>query len=178
MKRWLPLSILLTLLSTPGFSCAAQNLRLKPKLNYAHNKRQGPLITGDDMFKGAVPGKPNYVIFYEEFCYNAKRMAQRTVDLYNKYKGRVNFVVIDFQYGWSDDQNKLVEKYFHRNIPQITILDSNLKPVFDYTGETPEETLDGWIQYALRVSNRKPGAPVYQASDKTAPTPAAKTRNR
>ncbi|HUY14827.1 MAG TPA: thioredoxin domain-containing protein [Terriglobia bacterium] len=178
MIRWLRYIAVIALVLFPALAWPAQNLRLKSRLNYAHNKHQGPLITGDNMLQGAVPGMPNYVIFYEEFCYNAKRMAQRTVDLYNKYKGRVNFVVIDFQYGWSDDQNKLVEKYFHRNIPQVTILDSNLKPVFDYTGEAPEDTLDGWIQYALRVSNPKPGPQVYQASSRPASPPSQKRPDR
>ncbi|MGH9432876.1 MAG: hypothetical protein ACRD3T_15165 [Terriglobia bacterium] len=177
MKRsaWCGALILVALLA-PALAWPAQNLRLSPRLNYAHNKRQGPLITGTDMFQGAVAGMPNYIIFYEQFCYNAKRMAQRTVTLYSKYKGRVNFVVVDFQYGWSNDQNKLVEKYFHRNIPQVTILDSNLKPVFDYTGEAPEDVLDGWIQYALRASAQnhqalqasgEPGHAASPASDKS-----------
>ncbi|GEM_PF-2735359 len=178
MNRLTRYGAVIAFLLTPALLWPAQNLRLKPQLNYAHNKHQGPLITGDDMFQGAVPGKPNYIIFYEEFCYNAKRMAQRTVDLYNKYKGQVNFVIIDFQYGWSDDQNKLVAKYFHRNIPQVTILDSNLKPVFDYTGEAPEDTLDGWIQYALRASNPKQGHRVYQASTHPATPSSEKSSDR
>jgi thioredoxin-like negative regulator of GroEL len=170
--------IIVALLVPASQSWPAQNLRLRPNLNYAHNKRQGPLITGTDMFQGAVRGMPNYVIFYEEFCFNAKRMARSTVDLYNKYHGRVNFVIIDFQYGWSKDQNKLVEKYFHRDIPQVTILDSNLKPVFDYTGEIPESTLNGWIKYSLRVSARNQQSLAASGGGNQPATATGKDRNR
>jgi hypothetical protein len=44
---------------------------------------------------GTESGKPNYVIIYGEGCFNSKRQAQRTVELHNKYRSRVHFVVID-----------------------------------------------------------------------------------
>ena len=72
---------------------AADHLKLNPNLDYTSDSQDGPLITGDHMESGAVSGKPTYVIMYGEACYNSKRQARRTVSLYEKYKGRVQFVV-------------------------------------------------------------------------------------
>ena len=151
-------------LSVPAILAAAENLRLNPGLNYHRNNHQGPLLTGDNMLDGAKPGVVNYVIFYGEFCYNAKRMAKRTVDLYNKYHNQVHFVVIDFEAGWSDDQNKLVRQYFQKDIPQITILDKSGHAVFNYTGETPKWVLAGWLDAALR--SRGPGETLHAEATK------------
>ncbi len=42
-----------------------------------------------------VPGNTAYVIMYGEGCHNTTSQTRRTVDLFGKYKGRVQFVVID-----------------------------------------------------------------------------------
>jgi hypothetical protein len=43
-----------------------ENLRINPKLNYSSDSQDGPLITGTDMDKGAVAGKPNYIVMFGE----------------------------------------------------------------------------------------------------------------
>lgn len=142
------------LLIAPVIILGADHLRLNPKLNYQKNNHQGALIFGDHMEEGTKPGMVNYIVFYAEFCYNAKRQARTTVDLYNKYHKRVHFVIVDFEYGWSWVQNKLVMKYFAHNIPQIVILDSKGRPVFNYIGQTPESTLESWLNAALDYPER------------------------
>lgn len=152
LKRWLaPLLFLLFL--APALTLGADNLVLNPHLNYHKNNHQGPLITGDNMLGTVKPGMVNYIIFYAEFCYNAKRQARTTVNLYHEYRNRVHFVVIDFEYGWSAAQNKLVEKYFVTDIPQIVILDSTGRPVFNYIGQTPQPLLEKWLNAALEYPN-------------------------
>lgn len=146
-------------LALPLFAAGAENLVLNPHLNYKRNNHQGPLITGDNMMESVKPGVPNFIVFYAEFCYNAKRQARTTVDLYNKYKNRVHFVIIDFEYGWSAAQNKLVQKYFASNIPQIVILDAKGRPVFNYIGQTPESTLEGWLNATLQYPQLLAAAP-------------------
>ncbi|MGH9401504.1 MAG: hypothetical protein ACRD2P_05285 [Terriglobia bacterium] len=136
----------------PSFLMAAENLVLNPHLNYKKNGMQGALITGDNMMESLKPGVPNFIVFYAEFCYNAKLQARTTVDLYNEYKGRVHFVVIDFNYGWSGEQNKLVQKYFAGNIPQIVILDRTGRPVFNYIGQTGTAMLEKWLNASLEYS--------------------------
>ena len=74
---------------------AAENLRLNSRLDYSSDSLDGPLITGDHMQGGALAGKVNYVIIYGEGCFNSKRQAQRTVSLYQRYKDRMNSVIVD-----------------------------------------------------------------------------------
>src|SRR5579863_9613590 len=112
MLRYRLITAFMSVLFLPVFIMGADNLVLNPRLNYERNNYQGPLIQGDNMLESVKPGMVNYIVFYAEYCYNAKRQARTTVNLYNQYKDRVHFVVIDFNYGWSADQNKLVKKYF------------------------------------------------------------------
>jgi len=141
------------LLAAPCGLKGAENLSIKPGLDYSdHNKKQGPLITGDHMDDGLVEGMPNYIFFYMEKCYNAKRQALITVHMYEKYKGRVHFVVVNLDKPMSQTQKTLKQKYCAEVVPHETILDKKGSVVFDYTGETDQPTLDGWIDYALRVS--------------------------
>lgn len=74
---------------------AADNLQLNQRLDYSSDSADGPLITGDHFDAGAQAGLPNYVIIYGEGCFNSKRQAKRTVELYAKYEARVNFVIVD-----------------------------------------------------------------------------------
>jgi len=82
------------LLTTPSVF-AIDNLKLNQHLNYGSDSLDGPLIAGTDAQSGFVSGKINYVIMYGEGCFNSKRQARRTVELYNKYRSQVHFVVID-----------------------------------------------------------------------------------
>lgn len=142
-----PAAILALALASP--LNAASNLVLNPHLDYKKNNHQGPLITGDNMLDSIKPGVPNYIVFYAEYCYNAKRQARTTVEIYHEYHKRVHFVVIDFEYGWSAEQNKLVWKYFAGKIPQLVILDATGKPVFNYIGQTPPDIVRKWLDAAI-----------------------------
>lgn len=55
-----------SILALPVLGHAGENLRINPKLNYSSDSQDGPLITGTDMDKGAVAGKPNYIIMFGE----------------------------------------------------------------------------------------------------------------
>src|SRR6266704_845546 len=87
---------------------AAENLKLNQQLDYTSDSQDGPLISGDRLEDGAISGKPAYAIFYGEGCFNSKRQARRTVELYEKYKGRVQFVVVDLDRPRSPAQEELV----------------------------------------------------------------------
>ena len=88
---------------------AAEDLQLNAHLNYGSNRPDGQLITGSGMEGGLVAGKANYVIIYAERSFNCKRQARRTVRLYEKYRGRVNFVVIDLDRKRSPEQRDIVQ---------------------------------------------------------------------
>lgn len=129
---------------------SAEDLHVNPRLNYSSDSQDGPLITGSDMQAGAVSGKPNYIIIYGEGCFNSKRQARRTVSLYQKYRGRVNFVVIDLNKERSSEQQELLKKYYKGYIPHIVLLDQRQSPLYDNSGEVEEARIASLLDSALR----------------------------
>ena len=125
----------IVLLSLSSQVFGIDNLKLNSKLDYSSDSLDGPLITGDDAQSGFVPGKTNYVIIYGEGCFNSKRQARRTVELYNQYRDQVHFVVVDLDEKRSPDQQKLVKEYYQGSIPHVLILDANGKPLYNSAGE-------------------------------------------
>jgi hypothetical protein len=131
-------------------SLAADNLRLNQHLDYSSDSHDGALITGDRMQDGTVAGRPNYVIIYGEGCYNSKRQARRTVSLYEKYKGRVNFVVIDLDQKHSPEQDELQRKYYRGYIPHVVVLDAKGAPAYNQSGEVDEAVISALLDKLLR----------------------------
>ena len=131
-------------------SVAADNLQLNKHLDYQSDSEDGPLIVGDNMSAGIVVGETNYIITYGEGCFNSKRQARRTVELYNAYKSRVNFVVIDLDQRRSADQQVLVRKYYQGYIPQVTVLDRHGNVIYDRPGEIKTQSLEEILDKALR----------------------------
>jgi hypothetical protein len=129
---------------------AGDDLKLNSKLDYTSDSQDGPLIIGNNMDAGAVPGKPAYVIMYGEACYNSKRQARRTVDLYDKYKGRVQFVVIDLDQPLSAAQQSLQKQYYRGYIPHVVVLDAAGAALYNSSGEVDESIISGMLDKALR----------------------------
>jgi hypothetical protein len=75
------------------------------------------------------------VIIYGEGFFNSKRQAQRTVDLYNKYRERVHFVVVDLDLRRSPAQQELVKRYYNGYIPHVVVLDADGQALYDADGE-------------------------------------------
>jgi hypothetical protein len=96
-----------------------------------------------------VPGKPNYVIIYGEGCFNSKRQARRTVELYNKYHAQVHFVVIDLDAERSPEQQYLVKQYYKGYIPHVLVLDDRGKAIYNESGEVEFGTIQGFLQQSL-----------------------------
>ena len=136
---------------------AIDNLKLNSRLDYSSDSLDGPLITGDDAQAGFVPGKTNYVIIYGEGCFNSKRQARRTVELYNKYRDQVHFVVVDLDEKRSPEQQKLVKSYYEGSIPHVVILDVNGKPLYNEAGEVDSEHISSIFEqsFALAVGGTK-----------------------
>jgi len=147
MRRFCLVSAIL-LISISGFG--ADNLRLNQGLDYSSDSLDGPLITGDHMQDGAVQGKPNYVIIYGEGCYNSKRQARRTVSLWDKYRGRVNFVIVDLDRYQSRAQQELAKKYYHGSIPHVVVLDKMGRAVYDSSGEVEESRISSLFDKLLQ----------------------------
>lgn len=148
MKRIaLHVALLLTVSSSMLF--AIDNLKLNSKLDYTSDSLDGPLITGDDGQSGFVPGKPNYVIIYGEGCFNSKRQAQRTVELYNKYRAQVHFVVIDLDIQRSPEQQTLVKQYYNGYIPHVLVLGPRGEVLYNQSGEVDSKIIENAFKESL-----------------------------
>ena len=141
--------LLWLLLLSASAAFAIDNLKLNPHLDYGGDSLDGPLITGSDVQSGFVPGKPNYVIIYGEGCFNSKRQAQRTVELYNKYRSRVHFVVIDLDIQRSPEQQKLVKQYYKGYIPHVLVLDTHGEALYNQPGEVDSEPIENTFEKAI-----------------------------
>jgi hypothetical protein len=135
VRIYLAAAMFLFLLLAVSPSEAGENLEINPKLDYSSDSIDGPLITGDHMDAGAAQDRVNYVLMYGEGCYNSKRQARRTVALYDKYRGRVNFVIVDLDKPLSSSQSELVKSHYTGSIPHVTVLDKTGKAVYDTAGE-------------------------------------------
>ena len=147
MKLWGRIVLFAIVLALPVFG--AENLKLNQHLDYSSDSQDGPLITGDRLDDGAAAGKPTYVIIYGEGCFNSKRQARRTVGLYEKYRGKVQFVVVDLDRKRSAAQDELVKKFYTGSIPHVVVLDRGGKAVYDEAGEVDEEKISNLLDHAL-----------------------------
>ena len=148
MIRFFITVLALTALAASAF--AGENLRLNPKLDYTSDSQDGPLITGDCRDAGFITCKPAYVIIYGEGCSNSKRQARRTVGLYQIYKGRVQFVVIDIDHRLSREQKELKKKYFRGYIPHVVILDASGSALYNRSGEVDGAVISRLLENTLR----------------------------
>lgn len=128
---------------------AIENLKLNLHLDYNSDSLDGPLITGDDAQSGFVPGRPNYVIIYGEGCFNSKRQARRTVELYGKYRSAIHFVAIDLDVALSADQQKLVKEYYRGYIPHVLVLDAHGQPLYNQSGEVDSSRIESLFKNVL-----------------------------
>src|SRR5713226_6597241 len=149
MNRKIGMLAAIGILALVAGAQAGENLRLNSHLDYPSDSQEGPLITGDHMNKGAVPGKPNYVIIYGEGCFNSKRQARRTVELYNKYRSQVHFVVVDLDIQRSPEQQKLVKQYYKGYIPHVLVLDAHGEPLYNQSGEVESRVVEEIFQKSL-----------------------------
>lgn len=123
-------------------SFAATGLKLNPSLDYTSDSNDGPLITGEGLSDGSVRrGTPAYIIFYHRECYNSKRQARRTVELYEKYTGRVDFIIVDLDTELSKEQEGLRSRFYRNYIPHVTVIDAVGKAVYDKSGEVGSDKI-------------------------------------
>lgn len=144
------LSAVLFLVLSAEAAFAGDDLKLNPKLNYNSDSEDGALITGVNMDAGFVKGKPAYIILYGEGCFNSKRQARRTVELYDKYKGQVQFVVIDLDRKLPSAQEVLKKKFYAGYIPHVVVLDSAGTSIYNSSGEVEDSVISSLLDKVLR----------------------------
>ena len=149
MKNFVLFALFSTMLSITLPAHAAENLKLNKHLDYTSDSHDGMLIDGDRLEDGPVTGKPTYAIFYGEACFNSKRQARRTVDLYDKYRGKVQFVVVDLDRPQSAAQQELVKKYYKGYIPHVVVLDRDGKAAYNSSGEVDSGDISKVLEKAL-----------------------------
>lgn len=71
------------------------------------------------------------------------------MSLYEKYKGRVQFVVVDLDSYLSHSQQKLRKKYYRGSIPDVVVLDSSGIAVYDHAGEVDEAVISSLLDKTL-----------------------------
>jgi hypothetical protein len=148
MTKWCLLFAVAMAITLP--SRAADNLKLNKHLDYSSDSQDGPLITGDHLEDGAATGKPTYLIIYGEGCFNSKRQARRTVELYEKYKDRVQFVVVDMDRQRSGAQGDLVKRFYKGYIPHVTVLNRDGKIAYNASGEVEEGEISKVLDKTLK----------------------------
>lgn len=148
MSKVLTVLALALVVATNAF--AADNLRLNQGLDYSSDSMDGPLITGDHFDAGAQAGRPNYIIIYGEGCFNSKRQAKRTVELYEKYKDRVAFVIIDLDMRRSEAQQNLLKMYYQGSIPHVVLLDKSGHAIYNSAGEVESHQISARLDEALQ----------------------------
>jgi hypothetical protein len=107
------------------------------------------LITGGDMDADVVFGKPAYVILHPEACFNSKRQARRTVRLYGRYRGRVQFVIVDLDHRPFPAQKEVKKKHFP-GIPHVVGLDTPGSALCNRSGELDDAVISNLLDEALR----------------------------
>jgi len=161
MKRVVLQLFLLSALAAQ-LSFGIDNLKLNPKLDFQSDSLDGPLITGDDSQSGFLAGKTNYVIIYGEGCFNSKRQARRTVDLYNKYRDRVHFVVVDLDIRRSPAQQQLIKRYYKGYIPHVVVLNGRGEALYDSDGEVESRVIEGIFNRSSEVGQIKSSSSMDQ----------------
>jgi hypothetical protein len=142
------LVVLLALAIAPAY--AAENLKLNEHLDYSSDSQDGPLITGDHLEDGLANDRPSYLIIYGEGCFNSKRQARRTVELYEKYKGKVQFVVVDMDKPRSAAQEDIVKRFYKGYIPQVAVLNRGGRIAYNASGEVEEGEISKVLDKALK----------------------------
>jgi hypothetical protein len=149
MKKYFALLTLFLSLNAAQKLFAIDHLKLNTKLDYTSDSLEGALVTGSDAKSGFVPGKINYVIIYGEGCFNSKKQARRTVELYNKYRSPMHFVVVDLDAERSPEQQQLVKEYYKGYIPHVLVLDAQGTPLYDQSGEVESQFIEDILQKTL-----------------------------
>jgi hypothetical protein len=152
LSVFLPLVFFLVHLSAH----AAADLKLNPYLDYTSDSEDGPLITGDNTTDGTVhTGKPAYVIFTIHQCFNSKNQARRTVDLYQKYAGKVDFITVDLDVPLSKEQKELKDRFYRNYIPHVVVIDGDGNVLYNRSGEIGTDALSILLDKALKDSRTK-----------------------
>jgi hypothetical protein len=72
------------------------------------------------------------------------------VTLSERYRDKVNFIIIDLDKPQSPAHLQLVQRYYEGSIPDLILLDGDGKAVYNQAGEQSEEVLSHILDAALQ----------------------------
>ncbi|MEO8726922.1 MAG: hypothetical protein ABI383_12475 [Acidobacteriaceae bacterium] len=72
------------------------------------------------------------------------------MDLYDKYRDRAQFIIIDLDKQRSPAQQQLVKKYFSGSIPHSVVLDAQGKPLYNRAGEVDNSKISALLDQQLK----------------------------
>jgi hypothetical protein len=120
-------------------SLAADDLILAPDLSFTDDSSSNFPIAAKNLSDAEIPADRATIIFFgTSHCWNTNREAERLVNLYPRYRGKVNFIVVDLNYATSA-QRALMAKYYHGYIPTVAVIDRRGQLLYDRAGETSSE---------------------------------------
>ena len=70
--------------------------------------------------------------------------------MYEKYRDRVQFVIIDLDKKRSKPQQELVKKYFAGSIPHIVVLDPKGDAIYNRAGEVDSSQISDLLDKQLK----------------------------
>jgi hypothetical protein len=149
LTRYLVLLASLGFMAPYNVSFAADDITVNQHLDYNSDSNDGPLFNSKNSDVGIRDGIPNYVIMFSDTCYNSKRQAKRTAELYDEFKGRVAFVTINVDRSAPLSQAPIVREHYKGSFPHLVILDRHGKTVYDRAGEISTDTLRTILNGAL-----------------------------
>lgn len=118
---------------------AADDLTLAPDLSFTDDSSSNFPIAAKNLSDAAVSADRATVIFFgTSHCWNTNREAERLVSLYPRYRGKVNFIVVDLNHA-TTAQRALMAKYYHGYIPTVAVIDRSGRLLYDRAGETSAE---------------------------------------
>lgn len=142
IRRCAAAAVVALLASNAAPIFAADDLTLAPDLSFTDDSSANFPIAAKNMSDAAIAADRATIIFFgTAHCWNTNREAERLVSLYPRYRGKVNFIVVDLNHA-TGAQRTLMAKYYHGYIPTIAVIDRHGRLLYDRAGETSSERGD------------------------------------
>lgn len=138
------------LVAKPLKTFAADQLKLRDGISFVQDTDTGFPILGERMDDVTVESGKSAVIFFgASGDLNTNRQAKRIVDAYNKYAGKLKFIIIDVDRPVNAEATKLVKTYYKGYIPFEVIIGKSGSVSWSKTGEVDGAELKTEIEKVI-----------------------------
>jgi hypothetical protein len=120
----------------------ATDLALAPNLSFVDDSSAEFPIRGKNIEEGRIASDRSTLIFFgTSHCWNTNREAERFVEIAQRYKEGIRFLVVDLDHP-SSQQKGLVARLYRGSIPTLALLDASGRVVYNQAGETARQRGD------------------------------------